>query len=91
MFLASIVTSFFPFQVTLAPNSSNILQEILTSLIYGKLLIVQIPSTNNAAGSIATAAFFAPLIVTSPDRRVPPLITNFSKYITPKIFSFIYN
>ena len=78
------MTSFLPFHVTFAPNSSSILHDIFTSLIYGKLLIVQIPSTNNVAGSNATAAFFAPPITTLPSRRVPPFITNFSKYITPK-------
>lgn len=50
----------------LAPNSSNILQDSFTSLIFGRLSIVHIPSIKRVAGKIATAAFFAPLIVTSP-------------------------
>jgi hypothetical protein len=32
---------------------------------------------------IATAAFFAPLIVTSPDNGFPPVTTNFSNCYTP--------
>ena len=44
----------------------------------GTLLIVQTPSINKVAGSIATAEFFAPLIFTSPFRGVGPVITNFS-------------
>ena len=57
---------FFESQVILAPNFSNIEQEIFTSLIFGIFSKVQIPSINKVAGSIATAAFFAPLIFTSP-------------------------
>ena len=91
IFLVSIVTSLGVFQVNFAPNSCNILHEIFTSLIAGILEIVQIPSINNVAGIIATAAFFAPLIITSPLRRVPPCITNLSKRITSKLFiSFNY-
>ena len=43
-----------------------------------KLFIVHFPLTNNVAGSIATAEFFAPVIETSPLKLVPPLIINFS-------------
>jgi hypothetical protein len=35
--------------------------------------------TRRAAGRIATAAFFAPLIVTSPFKETPPLITYLAK------------
>ena len=39
------------------------------------------------AGRIATTAFLAPLIVTSPLSGVPPVITNFSKDGSlPKLF-----
>ena len=38
-----------------------------------------------AAGIIATAAFLAPLIVTSPQRRLPPFTTSFSKSHIPLI------
>ena len=48
--------------------------------------MVVIPFINKAAGKIATAAFLAPLIVTSPFKGVPPVITNFSKAIPPKMF-----
>ena len=40
------------------------------------------PSTISAAGMIATAAFFAPLIFTSPNRGEPPCITYFVKSFT---------
>ena len=40
------------------------------------------PLTISAAGMMATAAFFAPLISTSPCRRLPPWILYFSKQIT---------
>ena len=37
--------------------------------------------TSKAAGRIATAAFFAPLMVTSPNRGVPPIISYLAKEI----------
>ena len=46
MCLVSIVTEFIEFQFIFAPNFSSISQEILTSLIFGKFSIVQIPSIN---------------------------------------------
>ena len=52
--------------------------------MFGILFIVQIPFINKVAGSIATAAFFAPLISTSPFKGVGPVITNFSKLIPPE-------
>ena len=66
IFRVSIVTSLGLFHVTFAPSASNILHDNLTSLIFGRLSIVQMPSIKRVAGKIATAAFFAPLIVTSP-------------------------
>ena len=66
IFLVSIVIQCLSFQVIFAPNFSNILQDISISLICGKFSIVQTPSIRSVAGKSATAAFFAPLIVTSP-------------------------
>ena len=54
--------------------------------LFGRFSIVQIPSINNVAGKIATAAFLAPLIVTSPFKGVCPVITSFSKDIPPQKF-----
>ena len=50
-----------------------------TSAILGTFSILHIPSERTTAGMIATAAFFAPLIETSPLSLFPPVITNFSK------------
>lgn len=62
------------------------------SLIFGKFSIVQTPSIKRVAGNIATAAFFAPPIETSPFNEVGPVTTNFSNKITPNIYSFLlYN
>ena len=83
IFLVSIVISFGVFHVIFAPNFSRIVQHIWTSLIFGKLLIVQTPSISNVAGNIAIAAFFAPFISTSPFKGVGPVITNFSNWIPP--------
>ena len=41
--------------------------------------IMAITFTNKAAGMMATAAFFAPLMETSPFRRFPPLMIYFVK------------
>ena len=46
IFLVSIVISFLEFHIILAPKVSNISQYILTSLMFGKLLIVHIPLIN---------------------------------------------
>ena len=78
IFDVSIVMLFLLFQVILAPNFSNISHDILISLIFGKFSIVQIPSINSVAGKIATAAFFAPPIITSPFKGVGPFTINFS-------------
>ena len=66
IFVVSIVILCLSFQVILAPNFSSILQDISISLMCGKFSIVQTPSIKSVAGKIATAAFFAPLITTSP-------------------------
>ena len=50
-----------------------------TSLMFGIFSSMQGPSARITAGIMATTAFFAPLIVTSPSRRRPPFIINFSK------------
>ena len=44
----------------------------VTSLIWGIFSMRQTPSTSRAAGMMATAAFFAPLMVTSPISGRPP-------------------
>lgn len=64
---------------TCAPISYKILIIIETSLMLGIFSITQGPSDRMVAGIIATAAFLAPLISTSPFRLTPPLITYFSK------------
>ena len=66
IFLVSTSMLFLLIHLILAPSPSKILHESLTSIILGKLLIVQIPSINKVAGRIAIAEFLAPLIVTSP-------------------------
>ena len=40
--------------------------------MFGRFSMVHIPSIKSVAGKIATAAFLAPLIVTSPFRGVGP-------------------
>ena len=42
----------------------------------------QTPSTIKAAGMMATAAFFAPLISTSPNKGFPPCTIYFVKMLT---------
>ena len=83
IFLVSIVISFGLFQVIFAPRPASISHDFFTSLMLGRFYIVHIPSIKSVAGKIATAAFFAPLIVTSPFKGVPPVMTNFSKSIPP--------
>ena len=73
-------------QVIFTPKLSKISQYDFTSLILGRFSIVHIPFTNNVAGIMATAAFFAPLIFTSPRKGVGPVITNFSNLIPPKLY-----
>ena len=89
IFLVSTVISCSEFHVILAPISVNMSQYNLTSLILGKFSIVQVPFINNVAGIIATAAFYAPLITTSPFRGVFPVITSFSKIYSP--IKFLHN
>jgi hypothetical protein len=45
----------------------------------GTFSMRQTPFTNSAAGRMATAAFFAPLMVTLPDRGVPPITSYIAK------------
>ena len=86
MFVESMVTLFLLFQIILAPNFSNISQDIFISLILGKFSIVQQPSIKSVAGKSATAAFFAPFIITSPFKGVGPFTTNFFFFFTPSLF-----
>ena len=48
MFLVSSTISCSEFHVIFTPNTSSILQNCFTSLTFGKLLIVQIPSIKSA-------------------------------------------
>ena len=64
-----------------APISCKILVIAVTSVIFGTFSIRQTPSDRITAGMIAIAAFFAPLIDTSPVSRVPPVITNLSNAV----------
>ena len=56
----------------LAPSSSRIFRLRVTSEIMGTFSMRQTPSTIRAAGMMATAAFLAPLMVTSPKSGLPP-------------------
>ena len=67
--------------LTFEPRWLRMVSSISASLIWGIFSIRQTPSTKSAAGMMATAAFFAPLISTSPRRAVPPLITYFSTFM----------
>ena len=83
MFLESTCTVCRFIHVIFIPSDSSISKYDFTSLIFGKFSIVQSPLISIVAGIMATAAFFAPLIFTSPRRGVGPVITNFSKIIPP--------
>ncbi len=61
-----------------------VLKIVETSDISGRFSITQGPSESKTAGRMATAAFFAPLMRTSPCSGRPPFITNFSKKRTPR-------
>ena len=58
--------------VTFAPISEMMFSRIRTSEILGTFSILHTPFTSSAAGRMATAAFFAPLMVTSPFSADPP-------------------
>lgn len=62
----SISTSLRLRKRTFAPSCSKILSSAVTSEIWGIFSMRQTPSTRRAAGMMATAAFFAPLMRTSP-------------------------
>ena len=55
---------------------------MVMSLISGTFSSTQGSSQRIVAATIATAAFLAPLIVTSPLSGFPPFMTNFSKVNT---------
>ena len=82
IFLESTVIVCLSIQFIFAPSFSKISHDIFTSLIFGKFSIVHVPSIKSVAGSIATAAFYAPFIITSPFNGVGPVTTNFSNKIT---------
>ena len=58
-------------------NAFGSLQYELISKLVEKKALTEL----QAAGKIATAAFFAPLMVTSPRRGVPPIISYLAKEI----------
>ena len=74
----SIFIVFLSIHVIFAPSFSSISHDIFISLIFGKFSMVHSPSIKRVAGNIATAAFFAPPISTSPFNDVGPVTTNFS-------------
>lgn len=78
MWVVSISTVVLSSRRTLAPRSRRILRSAVTSLILGIFSMTQTSRARTVAGMIATTAFFAPLIVTSPLRTAPPVTTYFS-------------
>ncbi|MFQ9846799.1 MAG: hypothetical protein ACLRXC_07920 [[Clostridium] leptum] len=55
------------------------------------ILKTQGSSANKTAGIIATAAFFAPLMTTSPSKRLGPSMKNFSISVSPlSSFSLLF-
>ena len=77
---------FLPVRLTSAPSRRRILTAQPISLMSGTLSIMHGSSERRAAGRMATAEFLAALMVTSPCKRLPPLMTYFSK-ATP-LYSF---
>src|SRR5699024_12472399 len=65
----------------LAPSSRRICSEAITSLMQARFSIRHLSAARMVAGRMATAAFLAPPMTTSPERGVPPRITNFSKWL----------
>ena len=70
------------------PKDLNILTNPRISLMSGTFSKWHLPFTSNVAGSIPTAAFLAPLIVTSPCSLHGPCTTNFSINLPPKNIGF---
>jgi hypothetical protein len=64
-----------------APRSSRIFRHSVTSEIWGMFSMRHTPSTSSEAGIMATAAFLAPLISTSPKSGLPPRIKYFVKIV----------
>ena len=81
MRLASISTVWRLMTRMPAPKCSRIFRDSVTSEIWGIFSIRQTPSTSRAAGMMATAAFLAPLISTSPNRDDHPVQYTLSKSI----------
>ena len=63
---------------TFAPSERRMSTRMVTSLICGRLSIRHSSPQRSAAGMIATAAFFAPLISTVPRSGLPPPMINLS-------------
>ena len=66
---------------TLAPSTLRILRLTATSLMSGRFSMTQTSAAKIVAGRMPTAAFFAPEMMTSPCRGLPPVITNFSNFM----------
>ena len=86
MFLVSNSYLFEPSWVISAPIDFRIFMQKVISLICGQLSRIHFSSQSIVAATIATAAFLAPLITTSPFSGLPPCITSFSKVSHPLIF-----
>ena len=57
---------------TFAPSPRRMSLRLSTSAMFGRFSRTHGSPARIAAGMIATAAFFAPLIVTVPSSRLPP-------------------
>ena len=88
MVAALIRTVWRSMRSTVAPISAIASRSTLISLTSGRFSIRTVSSVIVAAVRIASAAFFAPPISTSPTRGFPPLMTYCSIY-SPQIFFLI--
>ena len=85
MVAPAIFTSVGPMRSTVAPISLIASNNTLISRTSGKFSMCTVSSVMIAAASIASAAFLAPPISTSPTNGFPPLIIYCSIY-TPLVF-----
>lgn len=91
MFLASTSSVFSAIFFIFTPIASRISHVASMSLMFGTFSSVHTPFTSSVAGSIATAAFFAPLIVTSPFSLVFPFYYYFFHCNSPMCFLFLHS
>ena len=80
MSLQSVTAFPSPSYLTEAPSCSSMSKVSLTSLMSGMFFIVHWPFMSRVPGSIEAAAFFAPLICTSPCSSRPPFMMNLSNF-----------